>query len=510
MTDRPSPQNGADEQPGDQPVTPTEQAQPEQTWASQPAAAPHYPHFHGGPVAGGWPPHQDYQPTERHYQPTERQLGAEYQPGAYYPFGGGYSQPDAGYPQPGAEYQQYYSPYGFWSPPPVARRKRPHAMVYGAVAAAVAAAVTVGGVALAVDHANNPSSQTSLNTPTQNGPFSGNGDPNGSGQNGFGFGQNGSGQSGTDTTGTATAAQSVGIVDINTTLDYGQGKAAGTGIVLSSDGEVLTNNHVVDGSTAISVTVVSSGKTYTARVVGTDPTDDVAVIQLQNASGLATAKLGNSADVRVGTSVTAVGNAGGTGGTPSSATGTVTALNQSITASDGDGSNAERLTGMIQVNADIQAGDSGGALYENAGGTIIGMNTAASSSGSRFQTGGATTGFAIPISDATKIADQIESGTDNATIHQGYPAFIGVQLSSISQASGAAISGVIPGSGAANAGLAAGDVITSVDGNRVSDGSALSNVMRQHNPGDRITVDFTDASGASHSVTVTLGQGPAD
>ena len=263
-------------------------------------------------------------------------------------------------------------------------------------------------------------------------------------------------------------------------------------------------------STAISVTVVSTGKTYKAKVVGTDPTDDVAVIQLQNASGLATAKLGDSSSVKVGTSVTAVGNAGGTGGTPSAATGTVTALDQSITASDSDGANAERLSGMIQVNANIQAGDSGGALYENTGGTIIGMNTAASASGSRFRSSTSATGFAIPIEDATKIADQIESGADNATIHQGLPAFIGVQLSSISQASGAAISGVISGSGAANAGLAAGDVITSVDGNKVSDASALSSVMDNHNPGDRIRVGYTDSAGNSHTVTVTLGEGPAD
>ena len=302
----------------------------------------------------------------------------------------------------------------------------------------------------------------------------------------------------------------MGIVDINTTIEYGQGKAAGTGIVLTSDGEVLTNNHVVEDSTAISVTVVSTGKTYTAKVVGTDPTDDVAVIQLQDASGLTTAKLGNSSSVKVGSTVTAVGNAGGVGGTPSAATGTVTALNQSITASDGDGSNAERLSGMIQVDADIQAGDSGGALYDNSSGSIVGINTAASASSSRLQTSGTTTGFAIPIEDATKIAGEIENGTDNATIHQGYPAFIGVQLSSISQADGAAIAAVIPDSGAANAGLGAGDVIVSVDGKRVSDASALSSVMDNHKPGDKITIGYTDSAGASHSVTVTLGEGPAD
>ena len=167
-------------------------------------------------------------------------------------------------------------------------------------------------------------------------------------------------------------------------------------------------------------------------MVGTDPTDDVAVIQLKDASGLATAKLGDSSKVAVGTAVTAVGNAGGTGGTPTAASGTVSAINQSITASDDNGSNAERLTGMIQVNANIQPGDSGGALYDNATGTVIGMNTARlvqRPAGSA--TAPRTTGFAIPIAKATSIADQIESGTRTSTIHIGYPAFLGVQLAAL-------------------------------------------------------------------------------
>lgn len=506
MTDQPSQQQGQNE-PSDRPTPPADQfdAAP----AQQPAPT-YYPAVQPGP----WQPQPGY-PWGGHYQQGEyAQAG--------YPWGG-QAGPQDEYAQAG--YQQwsydpgqagYPPPYGYWAPPPVPRRKHRHRLLYGSVAAAVAAAVATGGIAVAVDHANNSSQQTSLSTPSQTDPFSPNGnsgsDPNGLGQNGFGFGQGGSGTngSGQGSTGTATAAQSVGIVDINTTLDYGQGKAAGTGMVLTSNGEVLTNNHVVQDSTAISVTVVSTGKTYTAKVVGTDPSDDVAVIQLQDASGLATAKLGNSSAVAVGTAVTAVGNAGGTGGTPSSATGTVTALNQSITASDDNGSNAERLTGMIEVNANIQAGDSGGALYENAGGTIIGMNTAASASGSRFGASASTTGFAIPIAKATNIAEQIENGTDNATIHQGYPAFLGVQLSSASQAAGAAISGIVPGSGAANAGLAAGDLITSVDGTAVSDASALSQLLDSHNPGDKVKVGYADSAGASHSVTVTLGQGPAD
>ena len=466
--------------------------------AHQPAQpAGYYP-----PQYAGQQPTAAYPPAYSGYQPQPY--------GGQYPTqtGGGYSPPPPGFYPPPA--------YGYWAPPPAAPKKHKHRFLYAGVAAAVVAALAVGGVALAVDHSHDASQQTSLTTPTQNNPFSGNGSTNpfsGNGSNGSsGNGSNGSSGS-TGTTGQATDTQSVGIVDINTTIDFGQGKAAGTGIILSSDGTILTNNHVVESSTAISVTVISTGKTYTAKVVGTDPTDDIAVIKLQNASGLATAKLGDSSKVTVGTEVTAVGNAGGTGGTPSAATGTVTALDQSITASDEDGSNSERLTGMFQVNANIQAGDSGGPLYENAGGTIIGINTAASTSGGAGRFGGTTTGttgFAIPIAKATSIAQQILNGTDNATIHQGYPAFLGVQLSTTSQTAGAAIAGVIDGSGAANAGLSAGDTITSVDGKAVASSTALSTIMETHNPGDKVKIGYTDANGANRTLTVTLGEGPAD
>jgi S1-C subfamily serine protease len=169
-----------------------------------------------------------------------------------------------------------------------------------------------------------------------------------------------------------------GLVDINTTLGYQSAAAAGTGIVLTSNGEVLTNNHVIEGSTSISVTDIGNGKTYKATVVGYDQSKDVAVIQLIGASGLKTASLGNSSTVDAGDKVVALGNAGGVGGTPSVAAGEVVALNQSITASDESSGLSENLTGLIESNADIQAGDSGGSLV-NQYGQVIGMDTAASS-----------------------------------------------------------------------------------------------------------------------------------
>jgi S1-C subfamily serine protease len=140
------------------------------------------------------------------------------------------------------------------------------------------------------------------------------------------------------------------------------------------------------------------------------------------------------------------------------------------------------------------------------------MDTAASTSSGRFGYAAGTTGFAIPIAKATGIAEQIESGTATNTIHIGYPAFLGVQLagSVTSQTGGAAISDVVSGSAAAKAGLGAGDTITAVDGSAVSSPAALSTIMKSHRPGDQVKLSYTDASGQSRTVTVTLGQGPAD
>jgi S1-C subfamily serine protease len=369
-----------------------------------------------------------------------------------------------------------------------------------------------GGItAVAVSHSTSNPQAVSTFTPGQGNSSTGNG--SGGSGNGFpswyGNGNNGNTGSGSTstTTGQATTAQQVGVVDINTVIDYGSEEAAGTGIVLTSNGEILTNNHVIDGSTSITVTVVSTGKTYKATVVGDDPTDDVAVLQLTGASGLATAKLGDSSQVAVGNTVTAVGNAGGTGGVPSSATGAVTALNQSITASDQGGGNAENLTGLIEINADIQAGDSGGPLYASNG-TIIGIDTAASSQSSS----GDTTGFAIPIAKATGIADQIESGNATGAIHIGASGFLGVELASegTSSSSGATISGTVNGSAAEQTGLQAGDTITSINGQTVSNASALSTALEAYKPGQQVTIGWVDSSGQSHTATATLGSGPAD
>jgi len=309
-------------------------------------------------------------------------------------------------------------------------------------------------------------------------------------------------------------------VDVNITVDYGKARGAGTGMVLTPDGEVLTNNHVVNGATSISVTDVGNGKTYRAHVVGYDVSKDVAVLQLSGASNLQTVTIERSPNVSVGTQVVGIGNAGGTGGTPSYAGGTVTGTGQSITAADDLSGTSERLTGMIETNANIQAGDSGGPLVNTAG-RVIGMNTAGSQN-SQFTSQQAGAAFAIPINVATGIATQILDGHSTGSVHVGPTAFLGVQIGQSTSGpsgfgnggtpasgSGAPIAGVVSGGPAAKAGLAAGDVITSVDGHPVTSQSSLRHVMvNDVTPGQSVTVGYTASSGQQHSVTVVLGTGP--
>jgi S1-C subfamily serine protease len=335
---------------------------------------------------------------------------------------------------------------------------------------------------------------------------------------GSGSGSTGSGSgSGSGSTGPASAAVAgveAGVVDIDTKLGYQSASAAGTGMVLTSSGEVLTNNHVIDGATTITATVVTTGKTYTAKVVGTDVSADVALLQLEGASGLKTIPLGDSSTVATGASVVAIGNAGGVGGAPAVVTGTVQATGQTITASDQGGANAERLSDLIETDAPIQPGDSGGPLADSAG-KVIGMDTAASA-GNRFQAA-ADVAFAIPINDAISIVHQIEAGKESATIHLGLPGFLGVEVQDTSGAfggggsttSGAVVSGVVNGSPAASAGIRAGDTITKVDGQTITAAQALTTQLHGHHPGDKVTVSWTDASGSSHTATVKLVSGPA-
>jgi S1-C subfamily serine protease len=311
------------------------------------------------------------------------------------------------------------------------------------------------------------------------------------------------------------------LVDVVSTDGYQQATSAGTGIVLTSDGEILTNNHVIEGATAIRVTDVGNGRTYTATVVGYDASHDVAVLQLQGASGLTVASLGDSSSVRVGDNVVALGNAGGKGGTPSVAAGTVTGLNQSITASDDLSGTSEQLTGLIQTNANIQPGDSGGSLV-NAYGQVIAIDTAASSAYQfQSQSSSGEQAYAIPIDEAVSIAKQIEAGTTSADVHIGATAFLGIEIQPASSpgfgggfgsgtsGSGVTISGTTTGSPAANAGLTAGDEITSLGGQQVTNAEDVAHVLVSYHPGNSISVTWLDQSGQSHTQTLTLTTGPA-
>jgi S1-C subfamily serine protease len=318
------------------------------------------------------------------------------------------------------------------------------------------------------------------------------------------------------------------LADVVSTDGDQDATSAGTGIVLTSNGLVLTNNHVIEGATAIKVTDIGNAATYKATVVGYDATQDVAVIQLQNASGLNTASLGDSSTAATGDSVVALGNAGGKGGTPSAATGTVTALNQSITASDGLSGINEQLTGLIETNADIQPGDSGGSLV-NSYGQVIGVDTAASSEyqfqGQPGQT--AEQAYAIPIDQALSITKQIEGGTITSDIHIGSTGFLGVEIQPSSDrpsgygglggrgngnsggATGVTIAGTLPGSPAASVGLTEGDAITAIGDQTVSTAKEIAKALVPYQPGSSISIGWVDQYGQSRTSIVILASGPA-
>ncbi|HET7247645.1 MAG TPA: trypsin-like peptidase domain-containing protein [Streptosporangiaceae bacterium] len=308
-----------------------------------------------------------------------------------------------------------------------------------------------------------------------------------------------------------------GLVDVMTNLGLQQAQAAGTGVVLTPSGEILTNNHVVKGATSIKVRDVGNGRTYAAKVVGYDQSRDIAVIQAVGASGLQTAALGDSSTVKVGDKVVALGNALGKGGTPSVAVGHVAGLGASIVASDEGAGTSERLTGLIHHTAPIQPGDSGGPLVSNTG-KVIGIDTAASaSSGFQFQQSARTQAFAIPINQAVTLAHQIEAGQASSTIHIGPTGLLGVGVqpadqaaaNGISAGTGAVVEQALPNTPAARAGITGGDVIIAAGGHMVTSPSGLQSALEQFHPGDHVSITWTDQFGQNHTATVTLANGPA-
>ena len=312
----------------------------------------------------------------------------------------------------------------------------------------------------------------------------------------------------------AVAARvSKAVVDINT--EVGGGQASGTGMILSSDGEVLTNNHVVEGATSIAVNIAGQPRSYKATVLGVDTGADVALIRVQGVSGWPTVTVADSSTLKVGEAVIAIGNALGRNGAPTVTAGTVTALNQSISAATDSGP-PEQLSGLIQTNASISPGDSGGPLVNSAG-QVIGMITAGSGGGRRRAS--TSTGFAVPSNTAVSVVNQVRSGREANGVTIGAPGYLGVEVRDLTPAlasrlglrttSGALVAGVVSGSPADSAGIGQDSVIVAVDGSPVSSSSDLGPKIRAHKPGDRIQVSWVDSGGHRHDASVALASGPA-
>jgi S1-C subfamily serine protease len=370
-------------------------------------------------------------------------------------------------------------------PPPVAQAHeppRPRSWLLTALIGALVGALVAGGLVAAFGR------RTTMTTVTR-------------------FGSNGSRiAKPTDVQGVLARVEPA-VVAVNT-RGFSQGQffnvvpqqGAGTGMVISSDGDVLTNAHVAAGATAIQVRM-SDGKTHSATLLGSDPGADVAVLKIQGVSNLPTVKLGRSADLKVGDDVVAIGNALALPGGPTVTEGIVSALDRSIDARN------EHLDHLIQTDAAINPGNSGGPLVNSAG-EVIGVNTAISADAQNI-------GFALAIDTVKPIADQLKTG--NGSVRTG-GAFLGIssvtvtgdirQRFGIQASKGALVVDVTPGSPADDAGLRQGDVITAIGGDQIASSDNLSSAVRKHKPGDKVEVKWQRGS-QQQSGTVNLGSRPA-
>lgn len=334
------------------------------------------------------------------------------------------------------------------------------------------------------------------------------------------------------------------VVDVTAMLRYDDETASGTGFIFDGPAAfVLTNNHVIRDATSVTAKLTSTGKTYKARIVGADVSADIAVLQLQGASGLTAAPLGDSDTVALGSPVLAFGNQDGHDGSPTTAAGIVNSLDRTIQADDGANGFTETLHGMLQTSAQIEPGDSGGPLADAAG-AVVGVDTAAG-------TGTAAVGYAIPIDAAIAVARQIAAGRAAPGITLGVGGFLGVVVPSTTRKdprlqeeqgenrpggggaltqrpgcvgteeeagmpavlapapTGALVYGVLCGTGAAAAGIVAGDVITAAAGRPVSSPDALTAIVSAVQPGTRIPVTWVSKSGKTRTSLVPLAVAPA-
>jgi S1-C subfamily serine protease len=301
------------------------------------------------------------------------------------------------------------------------------------------------------------------------------------------------------TTAEIAAAVDPAVVDINTNL------GEGTGIIATPEGEIITNNHVIDGASTIKVSIYKE-HTYQATVVGTDATADVAVLQLRGVSGLPTVNFGDSADISIGDAVVAIGNAGGQGFPSTVTAGAITALGRTIVASGETGA-TETLTDVIQMDALIEPGNSGGPLVDSSG-EVVGMDTAAA-----ITDGATPIGFALPINKVVAIANDIEHRKAGKGIVIGSIAYLGIAGQTVSRdgsesATGVGLEYVGEGTPAALAGIEAGDVIVAFNGQTTVTLDELANLIHKLRPGDRAKVTFDNLTGGTQTVTVTLGAAP--
>jgi putative serine protease PepD len=274
--------------------------------------------------------------------------------------------------------------------------------------------------------------------------------------------------------------------DVTQTDQFGQtesGQAAGSGFVLTADGYIVTNNHVVDGATNITVDF-HDGSTANAKIVAADPNSDLAVLKVDR-TGLTPLPQGSSSSLEVGDQLVAIGNALDLSGGPTVTTGIVSATGRSLSEENG-----VTLTDMIQTDTAINPGNSGGPLL-NMAGEVVGINTAVAGQAQNI-------GFAISIDHAKSLIAQLQQG--NVPAH----ALLGVVTQPSQDGEGVEVVQVDPGSGAEKAGLQQGDLITKVDDTAIDGPETLGGVISSHQPGDTVSVTYT-RDGSSHTVTATLG-----
>jgi putative serine protease PepD len=292
----------------------------------------------------------------------------------------------------------------------------------------------------------------------------------------------------------------------------GQQEDQGTGMIVTPDGEVVTNNHVISGATTITVTLYGSLKALPATLIDSDPANDVALLQIEGQSDLPTVSYGDSDDVQVGDAVVAIGNALGlSAGTPTVTQGIISAKGRTVEASDASGTGTETLINMMQTDAAINPGNSGGPLVDSSG-SVIGMNTAVASSADGTAQA-QDIGFAIPSDKITQLLPGLRSGTIGDDSHSG-SGYLGVEIETLTSqvrsaydfvpTRGAVVLQVVSGSPALGAGIAQGDVIVSLDGKAITSADQLGADIQAYKPGQTVEVGLYRGR-VRRTITATLG-----